>query len=103
MVLALRFNQPVRTGDVVSHTNLRFEPHPFEEPALTNDAQARLRTNDPQAITRFQDKVTAATAAASAASTLRFSPATTWDTQRFKPSPDLVMIEVAASTPPDSW
>src|SRR5262249_19241687 len=48
MVIALRFNQPIRTADVVAHTTLRFEPHAFDAPGLSDAAQARLRTNDPQ-------------------------------------------------------
>src|SRR5207249_275553 len=103
MVLALRFNQGVRTADIVSHTNLRFEPHPFGTPELTPEAQARLRTNDPPAIARFEAKVSGAIAAAAAGNALKFSLATTWDIERFKPSSDLVVLEVADSVPPDSW
>src|SRR5262247_1679914 len=65
MVLALRFNQPVRAADIVSHTTLRFEPHAFDAPTLSSAAVARLRINDPQAVSRFQAKVAAATNAAS--------------------------------------
>src|SRR5439155_5840817 len=65
MILALRFNQPVRITDILPHTTLRFEPHAFDAPTLSADAQARLRTNDPQAVPRFQSKVAAAIAAAS--------------------------------------
>ena len=103
MILALRFNQPVRTADIVSHTSLRFEPHAFDEPELTAQARARLRTNDPQAIPRFQAKVAAASAAATADSALRFTAAADWDRIRFPPSPDLAVIEVTDPTPPDSW
>src|SRR5580765_553894 len=90
MVLALRFNQPVRAADIVAHTTLKFEPHPFDAPALSSDARARLRTNDPQAIPRFEAKVAAAADAAAAAGSLNFSAATSWDTDLFKPSADLV-------------
>jgi uncharacterized protein YfaS (alpha-2-macroglobulin family) len=103
MILALRFNQPVRTADVLLHTTLRFERHEFDKPALTAEAQARLRTNDPQAIPRFQAKVATATAAAAADSQLRFAAAADWDRTRFPPSPDLVVIEVTDPTPTESW
>src|SRR5262249_7944216 len=103
MVVALRFNQPVRTADVVSHTMLKFDPHAFDAPVLSDAAQARLKTNDPQAVTRFQAKVSAAVNAASSASPVTFPPATSWDTQRFRQSPDLVVLEVADTVPPDSW
>ena len=71
MVLALRFNQPIRTADVVAHTTLRFEPHAVDVPVLSNEAKARLRTNDPQAIPRFHAKVATALSAASAATSPR--------------------------------
>lgn len=103
MVLALRFNQAVRSADVVAHTGLRFEPHAFDVPLLSDDARARLKTNDPQAIERFQAKVAAALNAASAANALTFSLAANWDTVRFKPSPDLVVLEVTDPVPSDSW
>src|SRR5689334_23352687 len=60
MVVALRFNQPVRPADIVAHTTLRFEPHGFEAPTLSDTAVARLKSNDPQAIPKFQAKVAAA-------------------------------------------
>src|SRR6185369_14944749 len=94
MVLALRFNQPVRPADVTAHMKLRFEPHEFETPNLSADARARLRTNDAQGLPRFQAKVATAMAAATAGGSLRFATATAWDTARFKASPDLVVVEV---------
>jgi uncharacterized protein YfaS (alpha-2-macroglobulin family) len=103
MILALRFNQPVRSADIVPHTSLRFEPHAFVEPELSAQAQTRLKTNDPRAIPRFQAKVAGAAAAAKADSALRFTPAADWDRTRFPPSPDLLIIEVTDPTPPDSW
>src|SRR5206468_804361 len=42
MILALRFNQPVRPADILAHAGLRFEPHEFNKPELTAEAQARL-------------------------------------------------------------
>lgn len=103
MVAALRFNQPVRHADIVLHTTLRFEPHQWDQPALTAEAQARLKTNDPQAILRFEAKVSAAARAAAATSPLRFSVTTDWDKKRFPPSPDLVVIEVTEPVPTESW
>jgi uncharacterized protein YfaS (alpha-2-macroglobulin family) len=103
MVLALRFNQAVRAADLLPHVRVVFQPHPFDVPSLSVNAQARLRTNDPQAIPRFQAKVAAASAAASANTSLRFAAAPAWDAQRFPPSPDLVVIELADPVPPESW
>jgi len=103
MVVALRFNQSVRTADVISHTTLKFDPHAFEAPVLSDAAQARLTTNDSQAVRRLQAKVAAAVNAASSGSPVKFAPAASWDTQRFRQSPDLIVLEVADTVPPDSW
>jgi len=100
MILALRLNQPVRAADILLHTTVRFERHEFDKPALTAEAQARLKTNDPQAIPRFQAKVATATAAATADSQLRFTAAADWDRKRFPAAPNLVIIEVTDPTPP---
>ncbi|MGE0449041.1 MAG: alpha-2-macroglobulin family protein [Vicinamibacterales bacterium] len=103
MVLALRFNQPVRGADLLAHVRLRFEAHPFDPPVLTPEGRARLRTVDPQAVPRFQAKVAAATAAASARAPVGYAPASAWDTEQFPASPDLVVIETIDRVPPDSW
>ena len=103
MVAALRFNQPVRPADVQRHTALRFESHGWTRPVLSVEARARLKINDPQAVSRFEAKVAAADLAASSNAPLRHVVATKWDTKRFPPSSDLVVIEVTDPVPPESW
>lgn len=103
MMVALRFNQPVRTADIVAHTTLHFEKHEWEQPPLAPNAQTRLKTNDPQALVRFNAKVTAAARAAAATSSLTFAAAADWDKERFAPSSDLVVLEVTAPVPTESW
>ena len=103
MIVALRFNQPVRPADVQAHTVLRFEPHQWDRPALSAEAQARLKTNDPQALPRFEAKIAAAERAAASSEQLRYTLAAKWDTTRFPASPDLVVIEVTDPAPPESW
>jgi hypothetical protein len=80
-----------------------FEKHDWDQPSLAPDAQARLKTNDPQAIFRFNAKVAAAARAAAATSSLTFATAADWDEQRFAPSSDLVVLEVTAAVPTESW
>src|SRR4029079_15870874 len=92
MMLALRLNQPIRAADILLHTTVRFERHEFDKPALTAEAQARLKTNDPQAIPRFQATVATATAAATADGQLRFTAPADWDRKRFPAAPNLVII-----------
>ncbi|MGH9203740.1 MAG: Ig-like domain-containing protein, partial [Vicinamibacterales bacterium] len=103
MIVALRFNQPVRPANIVAHTTLRFEPHNWARPELSPEARARLATNDPQAIARFNTKVAAAAQAAAARLPLTFRAATDWDKKRFPPSTDLVVLEVTAPVPTESW
>ena len=103
MIVALRFNQPVRAADIIAHTTLHFEKHEWKQPVLTPDAQARLKTNDPQAILRFNAKVLTAARAAAATSSVTFTAAADWDKKRFAPSSDLVVLEVSAPVPTESW
>ncbi len=103
MQLALRFNQPVRPADIATHTTLRFEPHSWELPQLTSEARARLKTNNPESIVKFDAKVVAAARAASAVASLTFAVATDWDKKRHPPSPDLVVLDITSAVPTESW
>ncbi len=103
MMLALRFNQPVRPADIAAHTTLNFEPHDWRVPALTQAARVRLAANNPQSVARFDAKVAAASRSASASSALTFVVATDWDRKRFAPSSDLVVLEITSPVPTESW
>jgi uncharacterized protein YfaS (alpha-2-macroglobulin family) len=103
LVIALHFNQPVRPADVAAHTTLRFEQHDFVAPEQDAGEQARLRATDPQAIARFEAKVADTRRTASATTPVTFQLAKTWDKDRFKPSPELVVLEATATVPPESW
>jgi hypothetical protein len=103
VVIALRFNQPVRPADVVAHATLRFQQHDWTPPAFNAAEQARLRALDPQAIPRFEAKVADTRRAANATEPVTFQLAKTWDTKRFPAAPDLVVIETTSTVPPESW
>jgi len=103
MKIALRFNQPVRPADIPAHTTLNFEPHSWRAPELTPQARARLKSNDPESILKFDAKVAAAGSAASATSPLTFAVASDWDKKRFPPSNDLVVLDVTSPVPTESW
>ena len=66
MVVLLRFNQPIRTGDVAASLSAALEPHEWTPPAFSTDEQTRLTAVDPQALSRFDAKVSATRAIASA-------------------------------------
>ena len=103
VVIALRFNQSVRSSDVLSNVTARFQPHEFTPPAMAAAALERLRRVEPQALSRLDAKVAAASAAASAASAVPLVLAKDWDQKRFKPGRGLVVVETVKVPPPDSW
>ena len=102
-VIVLRFNQPVKPEDVAAHVRGGFERHDFQAPVIPAAAQARLRAIDPGALQAFNDKVERARAAASATSPVVLEVATDWDKKRFKPAPDLVVLQAKTPVPPESW
>ena len=101
-IVALRFNQPVRTAAVAPHLQAQFTPHPFAPPVLDQGALASLRAIDPGARQAFEAVVQRARAAASAQSPVAFEPARDWDRKRFPPAPDLVVLRLTTPVPPDS-
>jgi alpha-2-macroglobulin len=103
LIIALRFNQPMKAPQVISHMSLRFRPHPWVRPYLQPDAVARLKAIDPEALQAFDAKVATSAASAAADSTVSAMPAADWDKKRFKPSPDLVVLETTAPVPTESW
>jgi alpha-2-macroglobulin len=103
ILVTLRFNQPVHPADVASHVSARFQRHPWSAPAMSADAQARARAIDPQAVDRFNAKVAATAAVASADGPVDFRLAADWDKKRYPPSPDLVVLESVTPVPPESW
>ena len=102
-IVVLRFNQPVRPADVAAHVRASFERHDFIPPVIPAAAQARLRTIDPSAYQAFTEKVQRARAAAQATSPVALAVAADWDKKRFKPSPDMVVLQATTAVPPESW
>ncbi|HEY7057201.1 MAG TPA: MG2 domain-containing protein, partial [Vicinamibacterales bacterium] len=102
-IIALRFNQPVKPADVAAHVSAHFEQHPFEPPVFSAAALSRLQTADPSGLKVFEAKVAAARAAASATAAVSLQLAADWDRKRFPPAPDLVVLQVTTTVPPDSW
>jgi hypothetical protein len=103
MLVAFRFNQPVAPAEVLSHLALNFEPHDWDRPQLSDAGRARLRTNNPQAVARFDAKVAAAASAAASIAPQTFALAQDWDKKRFPPAADLVVVEITSPVPTESW
>jgi alpha-2-macroglobulin len=102
-IVALRFNQPIKSSDVLAHLSARFQSHPFVAPGLTLAQQMRLRTSDPSALQAFTDKADRARAAASSNAPVSFTPAVDWDKKQFPPAKDLVVLTLTTPVPPESW
>jgi alpha-2-macroglobulin len=104
VIVALRFNQPVRPPDVLAHATARFSAHSW----VLEDLEAlRMRLkNGPtgqQAVGALDAKVAATRAAAAATGPVQLALAAEWDKERFPPAPDLVVLETVTDVPPESW
>ena len=91
IVVALRFNQPVKADVLLPHLRLRTVAHNIELP------------EQPQGEPAFEAKKAKALATAQNGGqpVLAFA-ATEWDTERFKKANDLVVIETKPGIPPDT-
>ena len=104
VVVAFRFNQPVRTDDLLRRLVLRYEPHDWKRPSLSSEAEARLRASDPAGLQAFQNKLATANSAAAATAPLSAASTTNWDVKRLgAAAPALVVLEVKEVPPPESW
>jgi uncharacterized protein YfaS (alpha-2-macroglobulin family) len=104
LIVALRFNQPVRPRDVLAHATARFSAHEWSLEDL-DALRDRLRSGPAgqQAVDRLDAKVAATRATAASTDPVQLVLATDWDKKRFPPSPDLVVVEAATAVPPESW
>ena len=102
-IIVLRFNQPVKPDEVLAHLRAAFEKHPFTQPVISAAAGARLRAIDPAALPAFTEKAQRARAAAEATDPVTLVVAKDWDKEKFKPSPDMVVLQATTPVPPESW
>jgi len=101
IVIALWFNQPVDGETLGPHLKLRTVKHEFKAPELP--ARDRLQKLEPQQVAAFDAKVAKAQAAAASDGqpVLSFF-AIDWDKKRYKPAPELVVVETKPGVPPDT-
>ena len=103
IVVLLRFNQPVRAADIAAHVKASLQRHDWTPPSFTNDEQARLRVADPQALDRFNAKVSVTRAIANAANPVDLRLTTDWDRKTYPPGRDQVVLETVTPVQPESW
>jgi uncharacterized protein YfaS (alpha-2-macroglobulin family) len=103
LVMLLRFNQPVRAGDVAAHLTASLERHDWQPPSSSPEELERLRAIDPGALAAFAAKVQATQRVAAGGGAVGFRLTTDWDRKRFPASPDLVAFEFTSSVQPESW
>ncbi|HJZ74931.1 MAG TPA: Ig-like domain-containing protein [Vicinamibacterales bacterium] len=99
-VILLRFNQPMRPADVIAHVTARYEPHEWVPPPLSAEQRTRMGAAD---AARFDARVAAVKAVAASNATVALALATSWDTERFPRSPDLVVLQTTGAPSPDGW
>jgi uncharacterized protein YfaS (alpha-2-macroglobulin family) len=101
-VIVMRFNQPVETTSIAAHLTAAFEPHDWTPPALDQAAQKRVAAIDATALPRFNAKVAATRAAASARGPVALKLTTDWDKKRYPPAREQVVFETVTRVPPES-
>src|SRR4051812_12992533 len=101
VVIVLWFNQPVDAETLGPHIKVRTVAHEFKAPELP--ARDRLEKLEPEQVKAFDAKVAKAQAAAASDGqpVLSFFPAD-WDKERYKPKPELVVLETKPGVPPDT-
>ena len=102
-LLMLRFNQPVRPGDVLAHARVVLTPHEWKPPELSPEARQHLRHIDPAGLSRFDDKVAAVHRVTSSSDQVAVRLAESWDEGRFPRTPDRVVLETTMAPAPDAW
>ena len=103
LVIVLRFNQPVEVTDIAAHLEASFEPHEWVEPGFAPDEQKRLAAIDATALAKFNAKVAATRAAASANGPVALKATTDWDKKQFPPAREQVVFETVTRVPSDSY
>lgn len=103
VVLMLEFNQPMRAADVASHSTLRYRPHDFAAPILTEAERTRMAATDGGGLRAFEAKVAAARAAAARQDVVAMRTTIDWDRERFPASDRLVALETTSVPPPGTW
>ncbi len=101
-VLALRFNQPVSPAAVAAHAALRYGRYEWKPPEMQKDVMGRMAEENPGAFVAFQKKVAQTMSVVNATAPVPFKVAKDWDTKRFEPGDDLVVLETSAPPPPQA-
>ncbi len=103
MVVVMRFNQPIRPSDVAASLSAALEPHEWNPPSFSPAARERLTAMDAQALPRFDAKVAATRAIASAATPVVLRRTSDWDKKAYPASPNLAVFETETPVQPESW
>ena len=102
--MACRFNQPVRTDDLLRHLTLHYGPHDWKRPSLSPEAEARLRATDPAGLQAFRTSWRPPTRLRPPPRLSVCHRTTNWDTKRLGvAAPTLVVLEMKDVPPPESW
>jgi uncharacterized protein YfaS (alpha-2-macroglobulin family) len=102
-IVALRFNQRVRPGDVLAHTRATLTPHVWTPPQLSARTREWMRQYEPDGLRRFDAKVAAARAVTESRDPIALRVATSWNEERFPRNASVVVVETESPPPTDGW
>jgi hypothetical protein len=101
-VVIMRFNQPVEAADAAPHITAAFEPHEWTPPVLNAELLKRFAAADQTSLARFNAKVAATRAAATATAPVTMKLTNDWDKKRYPPVREQVVLETVTRVPSES-
>ncbi|HEX5216455.1 MAG TPA: MG2 domain-containing protein [Vicinamibacterales bacterium] len=103
VTLILDFNQKVRPADILAHAVVRYLPHEWDPPMLTERERARMTALEPNGVPRFDAKVASARQAASRSDLVAARVATDWDRKQYPAAETRVVLETTAAPVAGGW
>src|SRR6187397_1054052 len=103
VTLILDFNQKVRPADILAHAVVRYLPHEWDPPGLTERERARMAALEPNGVARFDAKVALARQAAARSDVVAARVAADWDRKQYPASETRVVLETTAAPVAGGW
>ncbi len=103
LVIVMRFNQPMRADDVLTHVTVRYSPHAFQTPLMSARERARMAAADPTGPAAYDAKLALARQVSARRDAVPVRLTSDWDRKRFPPSDALVVVESTGPPDPGGW
>lgn len=102
-ILIFNFNQPISPEALIRHLHVRYEQHAWTPPTFQDEMIRRMASTDPGAYIDFVEKLGATARAAASMAAVPFTIASDWDKNRYRPEPNLLVLETREPPPAESW